>query len=61
MDEVDGLGVFVELERMLLVGDDAEAAERELAAFVEGWGIPVERVHQTYDSLIRAEPGRAGR
>ncbi len=54
VDEVDGLGAFLELER--LVSDDmaGEAVQDELVSFVESLGVVVERTEQTYDSLVRA-------
>jgi adenylate cyclase class 2 len=54
MDEVEGVGTFVELER--LVPDDVpgEAVQAELAAFVAGLGVEAERTEETYDSLVRA-------
>lgn len=54
VDEVDGLGTFVELER--LVADDVpgEVVQAELAAFVTALGIAAERTEETYDSLVRS-------
>jgi len=54
VDEVAGLGTFLELERM--VPDDApgEPVQAELAAFVASLGIEAERTAETYDSLVRA-------
>ncbi|WP_131786577.1 class IV adenylate cyclase [Protofrankia symbiont of Coriaria ruscifolia] len=54
VDEVAGLGTFLELERM--VSDDApgEAVQAELAAFVASLEIDATRTDETYDSLVRA-------
>lgn len=54
VDDVEGLGLFIELER--LVADDVpgEVVQAELAALVAGWGLDVERTEETYDSLLRA-------
>lgn len=54
VDEVAGIGTFLELER--LVSDDVpgDAVQAELAAFVHGLGIQAERTEETYDSLVRA-------
>lgn len=51
VDEVEGIGTFVELER--LVPDDVPG-EAELAAFVTDLNIEAERTEETYDSLVRA-------
>jgi adenylate cyclase class 2 len=52
MDELEGVGTFLELERM--VADDASADEvqAELAGFVADLGITAERTEETYDSLV---------
>ncbi|MFV2022794.1 class IV adenylate cyclase [Micromonospora sp. LOL_023] len=54
VDDVAGLGTFLELER--IVGDDVPGAavQAELAAFVAALGIEAMRTDQTYDSLVRA-------
>ena len=54
LDDVEGAGAFLELER--LVPDDADAVQvqDELAAFVASLGIEAVRTAETYDSLVRA-------
>ncbi|WP_462203530.1 class IV adenylate cyclase [Frankia sp. CcWB3] len=54
LDELEGVGTFLELERM--VPDDAPAAavQEELAAFVASLGVEAVRTVETYDSLVRA-------
>jgi adenylate cyclase class 2 len=54
LDEVDGLGWFLELER--IVGDDGcgELVQDELVAYVADLDIDAERTVETYDSLVRA-------
>lgn len=54
VDEVDGVGTFVELER--LVPDEvlSEAVQAELAGFVAALGVEVSRTKETYDTLVRA-------
>jgi adenylate cyclase class 2 len=54
LDEVEGLGAFLELERMVPPGVPGEAVQAELAAFVEALGVAAERTEETYDSLVRA-------
>jgi adenylate cyclase class 2 len=54
VDDVETLGTFLELERM--VPDDAagEAVQAELAGFVASLDIDAKRTEETYDSLVRA-------
>lgn len=53
VDDLEGVGGFLELER--LVPDDvpAEAVQAALAAFVSSLGIAATRIDETYDSLVR--------
>jgi adenylate cyclase, class 2 len=57
LDEVTGLGVFLELERLVPPEAAGLAAQAELADLVAELGVNVERVEQTYDSLLRAVVG----
>jgi adenylate cyclase class 2 len=54
VDDPDGVGAFLELERMVPDGTSAVEVQKELAGFVEGLGIEAERTTETYDSLVRA-------
>jgi adenylate cyclase class 2 len=54
VDEVEGVGIFVEVERLVPDGVPGEAVQAELAAFVTGLGISAVRTEETYDSLVRA-------
>ena len=54
VDELDGLGVFLEVERMVPDDVPGEAVQAELSGFVASLGIEAERTGQTYDSLVRA-------
>ncbi|HEX6472659.1 MAG TPA: class IV adenylate cyclase [Streptosporangiaceae bacterium] len=54
VDEVAGLGTFLELERMVPDDVPGEAVQAELAAFVASLDIEAERTDETYDSLVRA-------
>jgi adenylate cyclase class 2 len=54
MDELDGVGVFVEVERLVPDEVQGEAVQAELARFVTSLDIEAERSAQTYDSLVRA-------
>ncbi len=52
IDEVEGIGGFLELERMAPDHADARAIQTDLADFVSSLGIAATRTDQTYDSLI---------
>jgi adenylate cyclase class 2 len=54
VDDLDGVGGFLELER--LVPDDVAAGpvQAELAAFAASLGVTAARTEETYDSLVRA-------
>jgi len=54
VDEVAGIGTFLELERMVPAHVPGEAVQEELAGFVADLGIDAERTGETYDSLVRA-------
>jgi adenylate cyclase class 2 len=54
VDEVTGLGTFLELERMVPAHLSGEAVQAELASLVASLGIEARRVQETYDSLVRA-------
>jgi len=53
VDVVETLGTFVELE--LMVGEDESSldVQERLDRQVQALGVPVQRVTQTYDSLLR--------
>jgi adenylate cyclase, class 2 len=53
VDELDGLGVFLEVERMVQDGAPGEAVQAELSRFVASLGIDAEQTGQTYDVLVR--------
>jgi adenylate cyclase, class 2 len=54
LDEVDGLGRFLEVECLAGVDDDAELARAEIEAFINEIGLHVDRCFDTYDALIYA-------
>ena len=54
VDNVEGLGTFLELERLVPDGTSGEAVQAEMAAFVMSLEVEVERTGETYDSLVRA-------
>ena len=53
LDEVEGLGAFLELERMVPAGVSGEDVQAELVAFVGSLGVEAIRTEETYDSLVR--------
>jgi adenylate cyclase class 2 len=54
VDEVDTLGTFLELERMVPDDISGEAVQTGLASFVGALDITAERTEETHDSLVRA-------
>jgi adenylate cyclase class 2 len=54
VDELEGVGVFLELERMVRGDMPGEAVQAELSRFVASLGIETEWAGQTYDTLVRA-------
>ncbi|GLZ16256.1 hypothetical protein Acsp04_64910 [Actinomadura sp. NBRC 104425] len=51
VDEVEHLGLFLELEAVRV--DSAEVAQRTLDRLARSLGVELERVSDTYDSLVR--------
>jgi len=54
VDEVQHAGVFVEIERSVSGQEFGTAVQAELDAFARGLGVALERMTDTYDSLVRA-------
>lgn len=54
VDEVTGLGVFLELELMETLEASGVVAQAGLVDLVAELGVETERVEDTYDSLLRA-------
>ncbi len=54
LDEVEQVGVFLEVEQLVACGESGEAAQQRLDAFVQSLGVPLQRITDTYDSLVRA-------
>ncbi|BFU47752.1 class IV adenylate cyclase [Krasilnikovia sp. MM14-A1004] len=53
VDVVDGIGAFVEVERIVSAAESGEQVQAELDALILALGVPVQRVTVTYDSLVR--------
>ena len=54
IDDLEGVGGFIEAERMAPDDADAQAIQAELAAFIESLGVTAARSTETYDSLVHA-------
>ena len=54
VDDLEGVGAFLELERLVPDETDAGVVQAELAEFVASLDIVVTRTAETYDSLVRA-------
>lgn len=54
VDVVEQLGAFIEVERVVSAEESGERVQGELDALVRSLGADVERVSETYDSLIRS-------
>lgn len=53
VDDVTGLGTFLEVEHLVTADDSGAAIQERLHAFVGTLGIDTFRVRDTYDSLLR--------
>jgi adenylate cyclase, class 2 len=54
IDDLEGIGSFIEAERLAPEDADAHAVQTELATLIESLGVPVTRTTDTYDSLVHA-------
>nr|WP_275941544.1 class IV adenylate cyclase [Planosporangium mesophilum] len=54
LDAVDGIGAFVELERLIGAEESGEEVQHRLDLLVRSLGVRMERTTETYDSLVRA-------
>jgi adenylate cyclase class 2 len=54
VDDLEGVGTFLELERMVPEDVSERDVQDELAAFVASLGTTAERTAESYDSLVRA-------
>jgi adenylate cyclase class 2 len=60
LDIVDGVGVFLELERLLDPDGAGDVAQSELDRLARSLGVDGHRVLETYDSLVRAANQASG-
>jgi adenylate cyclase class 2 len=56
LDDVYGLGLFLELEALAQPGDDLIEVRRSLDAMIELLDVQAERCLDTYDALIQQSP-----
>lgn len=54
LDDVDGLGRFLEVERLAGAEDDTEIARTEIEEFIRRIGLRAQRCADTYDALLFA-------
>jgi adenylate cyclase class 2 len=54
IDDLEGVGGFIEAERLAPDDADTLAVQAELAAIIESIGITLTRTADTYDSLVHA-------
>jgi adenylate cyclase class 2 len=54
VDDLEGVGTFLELERMVPEGVSESTVQDELAEFVASLGTTAERTAESYDSLVRS-------
>jgi adenylate cyclase, class 2 len=60
VDDLDGVGGFLELERMVPDDVAADAVQAELTAFATSLGVTATRTEETYDSLVRTAQEASG-
>jgi adenylate cyclase, class 2 len=56
LDDVHGLGLFLEMEALARPGDDLTKVRGNLDALIEALDVPAERCFDTYDALIHDSP-----
>jgi adenylate cyclase class 2 len=54
LDEVEHVGAFLEVEKVIGPGQSGEVVQAELDAFARSLDVSLERTTETYDSLVRA-------
>jgi adenylate cyclase, class 2 len=58
LDDVEHIGAFLEIEKVIGSGQSGETVQAELHTFACSLGVELERTTDTYDSLIRAALAR---
>ncbi|WIM95735.1 class IV adenylate cyclase [Actinoplanes oblitus] len=59
LDEVDGVGTFMEVEAVSAHVEGMAEVQAELSAWVDSLGVDVERTGATYDQLVQSASVRA--
>lgn len=54
VDEVEHAGQFLEIEKIVSVGESGVATQQALDVFARSLGVELARTSQTYDALVRA-------
>jgi adenylate cyclase, class 2 len=54
VDDVERAGLFLEMERLVGAGLAALAVQAELDSIARSLGVPMQRVSDTYDSLVQS-------
>jgi adenylate cyclase class 2 len=54
LDDVEHVGAFLEIEKVIGPGQSGAAVQADLDAFARSLGVELERTTDTYDSLVRA-------
>ena len=54
VDDVERAGLFLEMEKLVGAGSAVLEVQAELDGLARSLGVPMQRVSDTYDSLIRA-------
>jgi adenylate cyclase class 2 len=60
LDDLEGVGGFIEVERLAPDDADPHAVQADLAAFVDSLGVTASRTTDTYDSLVHASQQLSG-
>jgi adenylate cyclase class 2 len=60
IDDLEGVGGFIEVEQLVPDHADAQAVQADLAAFVDSLDITATRITDTYDSLVHASQQTSG-
>ena len=53
LDDVEHVGAFLEVEKVIGPGQSGLAVQAELDAFARSLGVELARTTDTYDSLVR--------
>jgi adenylate cyclase class 2 len=60
VDDVEGVGGFVELEQVVSPDESGPAVQMRLDQLIQTLRVPVQRTTETYDSIVRASAAETG-